>query len=279
MEWLSLSGDLTRDRAVEQILAPSTSTDANSELCLHLGDVERLDVVTAAAVRLRVVRHEREHPQGTVSLVLPSEPGIAARLAALLDPLPDRIKLTGERHAEPPANYALVPATVVGDSHSAVALGAWTLDACERVGIPEQRTAFIAAAVMELADNAVIHAEGPSDPPVAAATSTRDVRVVEIAVLDTGRAIAESDAPRELLRTITRRALDGEPGFLGQILERARKAQVQVHVQMFAGTARLLWTSMQHRTAEGRFLPGTTVVVRVAEERPVVRSSSSARNT
>lgn len=172
-----------------------------------------------------------------------------------------------------------MPATVVDDSHSAVALGAWTLDACERVGIPEQRTAFIAAALMELADNAVIHAEDPTDPPVAAATSTRDARVVEIAVLDTGRAIAKSDAPRELLRAIPRRALKGEPGFLGQILERARKAQVQVHVQMFAGTARLLWTSMQHRTTEGRFLPGTTVVVRVADERPVVRSSSSARNT
>jgi hypothetical protein len=114
---------------------------------------------------------------------------------------------------------------------------------------------------------------------VAAATSTRNGNVVEIAVLDTGRGIAESDAPRDFLRTIPRRALDGEPGFLGQILQRARSAQVQVHVQLFAGTGRLLWTSTQHRTTEARFLPGTTVIVRVAEEQPVGRSSSSARNT
>lgn len=278
-EWLSLSGDLTRDRAVEQVLAPSTSSDGDSELCLHLAHVERLDVVTAAAVRLRLSRHEREHPQGTVNLVLPSEPGVAARLAALLGPLPGRIKLAGQVDADPPTNYALVPATVVDDSHGAVALGGWTLDACERAGISEQRTAFIAAAAMELADNAVVHAQDPTDPPVAAATSTHDGRVVEIAVLDTGRGIAESDAPRDFLRTIPRRALDGQPGFLGQILQRASRAQVQLHVQVFAGTGRLLWTSMQHRTTEGRFLPGTTVIVRVAEERPVARSSSSARNT
>ncbi|HYB23534.1 MAG TPA: hypothetical protein VED41_07040, partial [Solirubrobacteraceae bacterium] len=176
------------------------------------------------------------------------------------------------------ANYALVPATVVHDSHGAVALGGWTLDVCERAGISEQRSAFIAAAAMELADNAVVHALDPTDPPVAAATSRRNGNVVEIAVLDTGRGIAESDAPRDFLRAIPRRALDGEPGFLGQILQRARRARVQVHVQVFAGTARLLWTSTQHRTTEARFLPGTTVIVRVAEH-PVARSSSSARNT
>jgi ABC-type transporter Mla MlaB component len=115
MEWLSLSGDLTRDRAVEQVLAPSTSSDVDSELCLHLSHVDRLDVVTAAAVRLRMVRHEREHPEGTVNLVLPSEPGAAARLATLLDPLSSRIKLAGQVDADAPANYALVPATVVDD--------------------------------------------------------------------------------------------------------------------------------------------------------------------
>jgi ABC-type transporter Mla MlaB component len=96
MEWLSLSGDLTRENAVEQLLAPSTSADADSELCVHAGSVQRLDTVTAAAVRLRMARHHREHEEGTVTLVLPSEPDLAARLSALLDPLPDRVKLTGQ---------------------------------------------------------------------------------------------------------------------------------------------------------------------------------------
>jgi anti-sigma regulatory factor (Ser/Thr protein kinase)/ABC-type transporter Mla MlaB component len=278
MEWLSLSGDLTREHAVEQLLAPSTSEDADSELCVHAGSVRRLDTVTAAAVRLRMARHHREHEQGTVTLVLPNEPELAARLSALLDPLPDRVTLTGQVDEQPPANYALVPATTVEDSHAAVALGGWTLEACERARISRARSAFVTAAAMELADNAVIHAQAPSDPPVVALTSAGRGRFIELAVLDTGRGIAESDDPRELLRAIPRRALDGEPGFLGFILQRARAARVQVQVQILAGTGRLLWTSMQHRTVAGRHLPGTTIIVRVAGERSVGRSSSSGQS-
>lgn len=277
-EWLSLSGDLTRDRAVEQVLASSTSTDVDSELCLHLGHVERLDVVAAAAVRLRLSRHEREHPRGAVSLVLPGDSGVAARLVSLLDPLPERVTLAGETDADPPANYALVPATVVEDSHGAVALGGWTLEACERARIAARRSAFIAATAMELADNAVVHAEAPTDPPVVAVTSANRGLIVEVAVLDTGRGISESDDSREILRVIPRRALDGESGFLGQILQRARKADVRVQVQMLAGTGRLSWTSMRHRTVEGVYVPGTTVVVRIADERAIDHSSGSVQN-
>ncbi len=278
MEWLSLSGDLTREHAVGQLLAPSTSAEADSELCLHAGSVQRLDAVAAAALRLRMARHHREHEQGTVTLVLPSNPGLAARLSALLDPLPNWVMLAEQVDAEPPANYALVPATIVEDSHGAVALGGWTLEACERARIAVKRSAFIAATAIELADNAVVHAQDPTDPPVVAVTNASRGPVVEIAVLDTGRGISESDAPREILRRIPRRALDGEPGFLGQILQRARKAHVQVQVQVLAGTGRLLWTSMQHRTVEGLYLPGTTVIVRVADERAVGHSSGSVES-
>jgi anti-sigma regulatory factor (Ser/Thr protein kinase)/ABC-type transporter Mla MlaB component len=275
MEWLSLSGDLTRENAVEQLLAQSTSADADSELCLHAGPVRRVDAVAAAAFRLRMARHHREHEQGTVTLVLPSEPEVAARLSALLDPPPERVTLAGQVDAQPPANYALVPATTVSDSHAAVALGGWTLEACERARISRRRRAFVTTAAMELADNAVIHAQKPTDPPVVALTSLARGRFIELAVLDTGRGIAESDDPRETLRAIPRRALDGEPGFLGDILQRARTARMQVQVQILAGTGRLLWTAMQHRTVVGRYLPGTTIIVRVAGERTVDRPSSS----
>jgi anti-sigma regulatory factor (Ser/Thr protein kinase) len=278
MEWLSLSGDLTRDSAVEQLLAPSTSADADSELGLHADAVRRIDAVAAAAIRLRMARHHREHEQGTVTLMLPSESSVAARLAALLDPLPERVTLAGQVNEQSPANYALVPATPVEDSHAAVALGSWTLEACERAGIARRRSAFVTAAAMELADNAVVHAEAPTDAPVVAVTTASRGRVIELAVIDTGRGIAESDDPREFLRTIPRRALDGEPGFLGQTLQRARTARVQVQVQILAGTGRLLWTSMQHRTGVGRYLPGTTIVVRVADERSVGHPSTSGRS-
>jgi ABC-type transporter Mla MlaB component len=275
MEYLSLSGDLIRANAVEQVLTPSTSADVASEICLDAGPVKRIDAVAAAALRLRMARHHREHEHGTVTLVLPGEPEQAARLTALLDPPPERVTLVGQVGEQPPANYALVPATVVPDSHAAVALGGWTLDACERARISRQRRAFVTEAAMELADNAVVHAQAASDPPVVALTSADRGRFIELAVIDTGRGIAESDDPRETLRLIPRRALDASPGFLADILQRARAARVQVQVHILAGTGRLLWTSMQHRTVFGRHLPGTTIILRIAGERTVDRPSSS----
>jgi hypothetical protein len=124
----------------------------------------------------------------------------------------------------------------------------------------------------------VVHAQAPSDSPVVALASTARGRFVELAVLDTGRGIAESEDPRDFLRAIPRRALDAEPGFLGYILQRARAARVQAQVQILAGTGRLLWTSMQHRTVVGRYLPGTTVIVRIAGERSVDRPSGSGQD-
>ena len=150
MEWLSLKGDLTRQNAVEQLLAPSTSEDPDSELCVHTASVRRLDVVTAAAIRMRMARHHREHAEGTVTLVLPSQVELAARLFALLDPLPGRVTLTGQVDEQPPANYSLVPTTIVSDSHAAVALGGATLDACERARISRRRSIFVTEAAMEL---------------------------------------------------------------------------------------------------------------------------------
>jgi anti-sigma regulatory factor (Ser/Thr protein kinase)/ABC-type transporter Mla MlaB component len=275
MEYLSLSGDLTRASAVEKVLTLSTSADAASEICLDAGFVERADAVAAAALRLRIARHHREHEQGTVTLVLPKEPELAARLSALLQPPPERVTLVGQVDQQPPANYSLVPATIVSDSHAAVALGGATLDACERARISRRRSMFITEAAMELADNAVVHAQAATDAPVVALTSVARGSQIELAVLDTGHGIAESDDPREALRAIPRRALDADPGFLADILQRAREAQVQVQVQILAGTGRLLWTAMQHRTAAARYLPGTTVILRIAGERSLARPSSS----
>jgi anti-sigma regulatory factor (Ser/Thr protein kinase)/ABC-type transporter Mla MlaB component len=267
MELLSLSGDLTRENAVVQLLTASTSQDADNELYLHASEIDRVDAVTAAALRLRIARDAREHPKGTVTLVPPSDADVAARLTALLDELPARVALTKEVTAHAPANYALVPATLVEDSQAAIALGGFALEACERARIARHRAAFITAAAMELADNAVVHADAPTDSPVVALTNVDRGRIIELAAVDTGRGIAEADDPREFLRTIPRRALDGDAGFLGDILRRAQRAGVQVQVQILAGTGRLLWTPMLHRTTEGVHLPGTSVIVRIVTER------------
>jgi hypothetical protein len=160
-----------------------------------------------------------------------------------------------------------VPATIVEDSHAATALGGFTLETCERARISRRRAAFVTAAAMELADNAIVHAQAPTDLPVVALTSAERGRILNLAVIDAGNGIAERDDPRDFLRTIPRRALDGKSGFLGDILRRAQRSHVHVQVQIFAGTGRLLWTPTLHRTTEGRHLPGTTVVVRIVTER------------
>ena len=224
MELLSLTGDLTRERALAQLLAPSTSTEPDSEMCLYAGSVTGIDAVAAAALHLRLARHEREHPDGSVNLVLPSARDLAARLMALLD-LSDRVRarinLTGQDSGNVPANYALVPASVIEDSHAAVALGGFALEACEHARLSARRSAFVAAAAMELSENALVHANDPTEQPVVAITSTTRGRQVEIAVLDTGNGISDAPDPTETLREVPRRALRGEPGFLGDILQRA----------------------------------------------------------
>ncbi|MHB1538176.1 MAG: hypothetical protein ACYCUM_12975 [Solirubrobacteraceae bacterium] len=74
----------------------------------------------------------------------------------------------------------------------AVALGNWMLDACERAGLDQKRSAFITATAMELADNAVVHTQEPTDAPIVAGVCFGRERVVEIAARDTGRGISES---------------------------------------------------------------------------------------
>ena len=120
---------------------------------------------------------------------------MAARLSALLDPPPERVTVVGQVNEQPPANYALVPATPVEDSHAAVALGSWTLGGVRTGGIPASdglRHGGHDGACRQRRGPA----EGPTDAPVVAVTTATRGRVVEIAVVDTGRGIAESSDPR-----------------------------------------------------------------------------------
>jgi anti-sigma regulatory factor (Ser/Thr protein kinase) len=262
MDMVSLSGPLRGDRALEQLLAPSVIQDPDSELCLNAHAVDSIDVVAATATRMRIERHLREHPRGSVTIWMPQHAAVAARFFDILNPLPERVHVDTPE-SQPPAHFTLLPATPIADSEDAQLTGEVVLDACLKARIARRRAGYITEATMELADNAVIHARQARDPAVVAVSSFGRERTVEIAVTDTGTAISEAEDPVALLRAIPGRALAGERGFLGLILNKGRAAGVDVSVRIVAGTARLLWTTTQHRTERRRYVPGTTVIARV----------------
>ncbi len=263
MDIVSLSGPLRGDRALEQLLAPSVIQDPDTELCLNALSVESIDVAAATAARMRIQRHLREHPRGSVTIWMPRHAAVGARLFDILNPLPEQVHVDAPE-SRPPAHFTLLPATPVADSEDAQLTGEFALDACQRARIANRRAGYIAEAAMELTDNAVLHARQASDPAVVAVASFGRERSVEIAVTDAGTAISEAEDAGALLGAIPGRALTGERGFLGLILDRGRAAGIEVSVRMVAGTARLLWTPMRHRTERGRHVPGTTVIARVS---------------
>jgi anti-sigma regulatory factor (Ser/Thr protein kinase) len=262
MDMVSLSGSLRDERALEQLLAPSVIQGPDTELCVNAHLVESIDVVAATATYMRIQRHLREHPQGSVTIWGPRQSSVAARFFDILSPLPDRVNMDVPQ-SQAPAQFTLLPATPIADSEDAKLIGEVVLDACLEARISRRRAGYITETAMELADNAVIHAGNALDPAVVAVSSVGRERIVEVAVTDAGRGISEAEDAADLLRTIPGRAVAGERGFLGVILIKGRAAGVDVAVRMIAGTARLLWTPAQHRTERRRYVPGTTVIARI----------------
>src|SRR4051794_29433911 len=112
MQYLSLNGDLTRADALANLLARGVSDGSASELCIEAGAVERIDVVSGTATRMRVARHLREHTDGSVTIFPPKRSPNHERFADLLGPLPDDVSVVS-RSTEIQPNYVLLPATPV----------------------------------------------------------------------------------------------------------------------------------------------------------------------
>lgn len=260
---LSLAGSLKRERALIGMLGADMMQGHDAELCIAAGAVDSVDVVAATASRMRIARHLRLHPKGRVSIWLPSNQQVAAKYVDMLDPLPKRVSVFDQPVTSAPVHYTLLPATPIPDSESAQLAGEFVFEACRKAHISRRRSGYITAAVMELADNAVIHAADGLDPAVVAVNSFGRERSVEVAVTDSGTAIAEAKNPAEQLRNFPGRAIAGETGFLAQILRRGSQAGVNVAVEVIAGTARLRWTHTSHSTLKRRYVPGMTVIARI----------------
>jgi anti-sigma regulatory factor (Ser/Thr protein kinase) len=257
-EWLSVAGDLRRDVALSSFLPPG---DSRPELIVFSSQVQRVDVVAGTAARLRIAQHLREHPYGTVAIVPPVDAAVAERFLELLHPLPDRVSVTAARPLPARPRFALVPATPIPDSAAAVAAGEYALQACENARISEARSGVIALALMELADNALRHADGLDIAPVVAATVTGRERRVEVAVTDLGRGISEAETPRRVLGLIP--GANRGTGFLPELLRLGMRHNLSVSIEVLAGRGRLRWTSQGHATEDRRYVVGTTVVARV----------------
>jgi anti-sigma regulatory factor (Ser/Thr protein kinase) len=264
IDLLSLSGALKGERALADLLAASTMEGDDAELCLNARKVDSIDAVGATATRMRIERHLREHPAGRVQIWQPTQAAVAARLHDILDPLPPRVGIGDVPGAVAPAHFTLLPATPIADSEGARLIGEVVWDGCREARIARRRAVYIAEATTELTDNALRHAPGPPDRPVVAVSSFARERIVEVAVTDAGTEISEGEDPGAILRAIPGRALQGEGGFLGLIINKGLAAGVDVQVRILAGTGRLLWERTQHRVERGLYVPGTTVVARIA---------------
>ncbi|MEJ7784765.1 MAG: hypothetical protein WKF96_08180 [Solirubrobacteraceae bacterium] len=260
-ELLTLSGELTRERALDALLRAGPAGGRATELAMFARGVTDVDVVAGAAGRLRICRHLREHPDGQVTIAPPQAASSAERLLELLSPLPAGVMLSDARHLTDHGRYALLPATLIADGDQARLAAEFVLEACERARVSDVRAALIAATVMELADNALTHATGTGDPPSVAATVSGRQRFVEIAAVDLGRGISESSDCVELVRQIP--GANGGRGFLSHLIRKGTSRQLQVSIEIISGVGRLRWTRARHRPAQGNYVAGTTVIVRI----------------
>jgi len=260
-ELLSLSGPITRERALDALLRVGPAVGAAAELAMFAEEMTDVDAVAGAAVRLRICRHLREHTDGQMTIVPPRDALVAERLLELLSPLPERVVLSDGRAMPEESRYGLVPATLIADGDDARLAAEFALEACEHARVSEVRANVIAVTIMELADNALAHATGTPDPPAVAATVTGRERFVEIATVDLGAGLSEQSDCLDRVRQIP--GTKGGNGFLAHLIRKGASRELQISIEIITGVARLRWTATRHRTVRANYVPGTTVIVRI----------------
>jgi anti-sigma regulatory factor (Ser/Thr protein kinase) len=260
-ELLTLSGKLTRARALDSLLRVGLSSGSAADLMLSAEGVTDVDVVAGAAARLRICRHLRESPGGQVTIVPPRDAGTAERLLELLSPLPAGVVLSDNRAPSVQTRYGFVPATLIADSDDARLVAELALEACEAARVSDARANLVAVTLMELAENALIHVTGTVDPPVVAATVAGRERFVEVAAVDLGQGLSERSDCLDLVRQMPGAKHGG--GFLADLIRLGASRDLQISIEIISGVARLRWTAARHRTERRSYVPGTTAVVRI----------------
>jgi anti-sigma regulatory factor (Ser/Thr protein kinase) len=258
---ISLKGSLAGELALVNLLGPDVDAEQDSDLMIAAGGVTHVDVLTGAAMRMRIDRHLRGHPERRITITPPRNAAVAERLLDLLYGLPERVSVAHE-HARPSrGRFALLPATQITEPDALHPLGEFALEACEAARLSAERANVVALAAMELGENALRYAGDAACPAVIAATVSGRERLVRLAVLDAGSAISEASSPERRLGSIP----DPEKGagFLSELLRLGQRDDLRVAIQILSGTGRLTWDWSAHRTERGIYVPGTTVLVRI----------------
>jgi hypothetical protein len=257
---LSLSDELRREHALTSILSEAPVGDPAAELLINTRHIKSHDAVAAAALRMRVARHLREHERGRVTITPPKDPLLASRLEDVLLPLPEGVVLVDPESPGPEVRYAVIPATQVANPEDARLVGETALKFCEALRISDERAGMVALAAMGLAEQALA-AEGASDAPVIAATVAGRTRRVELAVIDSSRAIGESGSTKYALVALT--SPENGAAILPELLRVGQRHELDVNVEILAGTGRLRWRWNGHQTNEGIYVPGACTVVSI----------------
>jgi hypothetical protein len=160
----------------------------------------------------------------------------------------------------PEVRYSVIPATQITDAEAAHLAGEAALEFCESLRISDERAGMVALAAMGLAEQA-LDADGATDSPVIAATVTGRTRLVELAVLDSGRAISESRSAKRALEMLT--APENGAAILPELLRIGQRHDLNVNIEVLAGTGRLRWRWNGHTSEEGNYFPGACVVVSI----------------
>lgn len=155
-----------------------------------------------------------------------------------------------------------MPATPIVDESGAVDAAAFALEACDAARVSQARANIVGLAVAELASNALRHAVETHDPVVVAATVHGRARTIEVAATDLGQGFSDKKDAHHVLGEIP--GVSGGSGGLAHLIRQGQKRNVSVTVEVLAGRGRLRWAWSSHRAEPLAYIPGTTVVVRVA---------------
>jgi anti-sigma regulatory factor (Ser/Thr protein kinase) len=257
---LGITGDARREFAPISLLRQPA---IRSHLSLFATGATNVDVVTGTSARLAIARHLRQAPGGDVEITLPARAEVAEEFLELLGQLPPETTLVGAvpRLHDPP-RHVVLPATPVASPSEANSVAARALDACDRLGLPLGRANLVWWGIVELTANALEHASAADDPPFVAATIFGDDPIVEVAVSDLGRGWSETSDVSKLLAELP--GLRGGEVGLADFIRRGAQQDVAVRLEVIAGTGRLRWTRTSHAASAAQWVPGTTVIARVA---------------
>lgn len=244
---ISIPFDARGLSALQSLQDPKLWDDTPGELLLQANGLKHADAYTGAALRAALESHHGRG--GATCLWSPTTGSIQNRLASLMGPLPNWVRRPDDEGTPTLDRTVLSPAiplSTPGEIELA-AEGVRAAGFSQRLKRGVAHT--LAQAVLALAENVLVHAEGsPCEAVLCVAIENGDAQVV---VVDQAQVVATASDPADVLRKGLARPVGGL-AYLRALAE--ERYQLQVSVSLAAGTAR---GYRPGRTYSGQtFVPG-----------------------